>query len=164
MNSRKVGDLIYLVIRHTPDISGLIYYTDNDDEIAENDALIDALTIDDVLPTVTVDGVEVVLLDAEDCFVTDPNHELAPEKRGYPTLTVILAVNVVDPGIVRAACYNESTDGLYVSPNAIYLSQAEYTAEEEYKTLLHRFSISAGLDYGGSGKIDCYQSCCNDAD
>ena len=171
VNSRKVGDLIYLVVRHTPDIPGLIDYTDNEDEIAENDALIDALTIDDVLPKVTVDGVDVVLLDAEDCFVTDPNHELAPEERGYPTLTVILAVNVVDPGIVRAACYNESTDGLYVSPNAIYLSQAEYIAADdvtgtatEYKTLLHRFSISAGLDYGGSGKIDGYLSGGNNAD
>ena len=153
VNSRKVGDLIYLVIRHTPDIPGLIRYTDNEDEIAENNALIDALTMDDVLPKVTVNGVEDVLLDASECFVTDPDHELAPETRGYPTLTVMLAVNVAEPDIVRTACYNESSDGLYVSPNAIYLSQAEYTAEEEYKTLLHRFSISAGLDYGGSGTV-----------
>ena len=164
VNSRKVGDLIYLVVRHTPDIPDLIYYTDNEDEIAENDALIDALTLDDVLPKVTVNGVEEVLLDAEDCFVTDPGHELAPDERGYPTLTVVLAVNVVDAGIVRTACYNEPTDGLYVSPNAIYLSQAEYTAEEEYKTLVHRFSISAGLDYGGSGKVDGYLSGGSNAD
>ena len=113
---------------------------------------------------VTVNGVEDVLLDANECFVTDPDHELAPETRGYPTLTVMLAVNVADPGIVRAACYNESSDGLYVSPNAIYLSQAEYTTEEEYKTLLHRFSISAGLDYSGSGKIDGYLSGGSNAD
>ena len=171
VNSRKVGDLIYLVVRHTPDIPDLIYYTDNEDEIAENEALIDALTIDDVLPKVTVNGVEDVLLEADDCFVTDPNHELAPEERGYPTLTVILAVNVADPGIVRVACYNESVDGLYVSPSAIYLSQAEYTTEDsisgsgtEYKTLVHRFSISAGLDYGGSGKVDGYLSGGSNAD
>ncbi|MEE3278245.1 MAG: beta-propeller domain-containing protein [Pseudomonadota bacterium] len=158
VNSRKVGDLIYLVVRHTPEIPDLIYYTDNEDEIAENEALIDALTIDDVLPKVTVNGVEEVLLDAEDCFVTDPDHELAPDERGYPTLTLVLAVNVVDAGIVRTACYNEPTDGLYVSSNAIYLSQAEYTAEDEYKTLIHRFSISAGLNYSGSGKVDGYLS------
>ena len=164
VNSRKVGDLIYLVVRHTPDIPGLIRYTDNEDEIAENNALIDALAVDDVLPKVTVNGVEDVLLDANECFVTDPDHELAPETRGYPTLTVMLAVNVADPGIVRAACYNESSDGLYVSPNAIYLSQAEYTTEEEYKTLLHRFSISAGLDYSGSGKVDGYLSGGSNAD
>ena len=164
VNSRKVGDLIYLVIRHTPDIPGLIRYTDNEDEIAENNALIDALTMDDVLPKVTVNGVDDVLLDASECFVTDPDHELAPETRGYPTLTVMLAVNVAEPDIVRTACYNESSDGLYVSPNAIYLSQAEYTAEEEYKTLLHRFSISAGLDYGGSGKVDGYLSGGSNAD
>ena len=164
VNSRKVGDLVYLVVRHTPDIPGLIRYTDDDNEIAENNALIDALTMDDVLPKVTVNGVVDVLLDADECFVTDPDHELAPETRGYPTLTVMLAINVAEPDIVRAACYNESSDGLYVSPNAVYLSQAEYTADEEHKTLLHRFSISAGLDYGGSGKVDGYLSGGSNAD
>lgn len=164
VSSRKVGDLIYVVVRHTPDIPELIYYTDNEDEIAENEALIDALTIDDVLPKVTVDGIEEVLLEADDCFVTDPGHDLAPDERGFPTLTIILAVNVANPGIVNAACYNESTDGLYVSANAIYLSQAEYTMDEGYQTLIHRFPISVGLDYGGSGKVDGYLSGGSNAD
>ena len=158
VSSRKLGNLIHLVVRHTPEIEGLIYYTDNADEIANNEALIDSLVIEDVLPKVKINGVEEVMMEAANCLVVDQNHELAPEENGFPTLTLIIAVDLVNPAIVNATCYNESTNGVYVSENAIYLTQAEYTDEDEHKTLVHRFSIVTGIDYSGSGKVDGYLS------
>ena len=158
VSSRKLGNLIHLVVRHTPEIEGLIYYTDNADEIANNEALIDSLVIEDVLPKVKINGVEEVMMEAANCLVVDQNHELAPEENGFPTLTLIIAVDLVNPAIVNTTCYNESTNGVYVSENAIYLTQAEYTDEDEHKTLVHRFSIVTGIDYSGSGKVDGYLS------
>ena len=156
VSSRRVGNKVHLVVRHTPEIEGLEYFVGNATTAINNDELIDALTFEDILPKFKINGVEGDILQADSCYVTDINHELAPANTGSPTLTVILAIDIEDPAIVSAVCYDEPTNGIYVSENSIYLTQGEHTDDDERKTLIHKFLIGSSIIYGGSGKVKGY--------
>ena len=149
VNSRKKGDTIYLVARHTPNIDGFDYYP-IEEAISENEMLLDELTIEDILPKVSVNGVESLLVDANECLIADPDNDLSTPDTGYPTLTLLIAVNIVDQSIANATCYLEPTDGIYVSENAIYLTQVDYR-DTASRTLIHSFELSEDLTYQGSG-------------
>ena len=149
VNSRKKGDTIYLVARHTPNIDGFDYYP-MEEAISENETLLDELSIEDILPKVSVNGVESLLVDANECLITDPDNELSIADTGYPTLTLLIAVNIVDQSIANATCYLEPTDGIYVSENAIYLTQVDYR-DAASRTLIHSYELSENLTYQGSG-------------
>jgi uncharacterized secreted protein with C-terminal beta-propeller domain len=149
VNSRKKGDTIYLVARHTPNIDGFDYYP-MEEAISENEMLLDELSIEDILPKVSVNGVESLLVDANGCLIADPDNELSTADTGYPTLTLLIAVNIVDQSIANATCYLEPTDGIYVSENAIYLTQVDYR-DTASRTLIHSYELSEDLTYQGSG-------------
>jgi uncharacterized secreted protein with C-terminal beta-propeller domain len=149
VNSRKKGDTIYLVARHTPNIDGFVYYPMGE-TVSENEILLDALSIEDILPKVTVNGVESQLVDVNKCLITDPKNELSPADTGYPTLTLLVAVNIADQSIASATCYLEPTNGIYVSENAIYLTQIDHS-DTGSRTLIHRYELSEDLSYQGSG-------------
>ena len=69
-----------------------------------------------------------------------------------------MAIDIEDPAIVSAVCYDEPTNGIYVSENSIYLTQGEHTDDDERKTLIHKFLIGSSIIYGGSGKVKGYIS------
>ena len=149
VNSRKKGDTIYLVARHTPHIDGFDYYP-MEEAISENETLLDELSIEDIMPKVSVNGVESLLVDANECRITDPDNALSTIDTGYPTLTLLIAVNIADQSIANATCYLEPTDGIYVSENAIYLTQVDYR-DTASRTLIHSYELSEDLTYQGSG-------------
>ncbi|KRP17666.1 MAG: hypothetical protein ABS23_11850 [SAR92 bacterium BACL16 MAG-120619-bin48] len=153
VNSRKKGDIVYLVARHTPIIEGFVYYP-NDTQKIENERLLSEISLEDMLPTMSIDGISSPLVNVGDCLITDSEHELSPAVNGYPTMTILIAVDLVDPRIVKARCYLEPTDGIYVSQNAIYLSQIDYDdslTEPSSRTIIHRFELTKNLVYQGSG-------------
>lgn len=156
VNSRKKGDIVYLVARHTPIIEGFVYYP-NDAQKIENERLLSEISLEDMLPTMSIDGVSSPLVDAGDCLIADSEHELSPAVNGYPTMTILIAVDLVDPSIAKARCYLEPTDGIYVSQNAIYLSQIDYDdslTEPSSRTIIHRFELTKNLVYQGSGAAE----------
>ena len=154
VDSRLVGTTVYLISRHTPSIQGLQYYPLSEEESDKNAPLIDALTVEDIIPRVLINGEEGSLFAPEDCFVLDPDNELAPKERGFPVLTSIIAIDLQNPGIADVTCYNESASGTYVSANAIYLTQHDFNDGLTPQTIIHRFAYQAGLDYTGSGKVE----------
>jgi uncharacterized secreted protein with C-terminal beta-propeller domain len=102
----------------------------------------------------SIDGVSSPLVNVGDCLIADSEHELSPAVNGYPTMTILIAVDLVDRSIAKARCYLEPTDGIYVSQNAIYLSQIDYDdslIEPSSRTIIHRFELTKNLVYQGSG-------------
>jgi hypothetical protein len=155
VTSRKTADGIYLISRHTPDIEGLNYYPETEEDLQLNQAILDALTIDDLLPEVTVDGSVVDALGPDQCYGIDAGHELAPRDLGFPTITSILLYDPQQGTIQDVMCYAESTNGVYVSENALYLTQlhtVESDSDARQMTLVHRFDLDS-LDYTGSGEV-----------
>jgi uncharacterized secreted protein with C-terminal beta-propeller domain len=156
VNSRKKGDMVYLVARHTPEIGGLVYYP-NDQQAIENERLLASITLADIVPKIVIDGAASPLVGADDCLIADDEHPLSPGKNGVPTMTLLVAINLVDRQVARARCYLEPTNGIYVSENALYLSQIDYTetpTESPSRTLVHRFELSPDMPYQGSGAAD----------
>jgi len=152
VSSRRQGDMVYLVARHTPQIDRYNYYPDSL-QVTENEALLEALKPEDILPNMAINGVESPLLSASDCRVTDSENSLATESSGFPTMTILIAVDLASQSVANAVCYLEPTSGIYVSNNAIYLTQVDY-AEADSRTLVHSYALSSELDYLGSGVVD----------
>ncbi len=161
ISSRKKGDTVYLVARHTPRAEGLHYYPSDDEMAAENTATLDALSIEDILPKVSINGSESPLLTATDCSIADSEHSSSPSASYTPTMTLLIAIDLGpstdgQPVVSQAVCYMEPTSGVYVSENAIYLTQAEYS-NSEARTFVHKYTIGemAGeeISYSGSGVV-----------
>ena len=156
VNSRKKGDIVYLVARHTPSIDNYTFFP-NEEQQASNQAAIDALNIDQILPKLRVNGDITGLLNAEDCRITDADNAIAPSAPASPIMTMIIAIDLQEQEIANAICYLDSTSGIYVSENAIYLTQVDYSnsADESIdRTIVHSFSLSTELNYLGSGAAD----------
>jgi len=152
VTSRKKGDILYLVARHTPTIDNFNHYATFEDTHL-NDEAIDNVEPADLLPKATINGEQIDFLSASDCMMINADHELAPDQYGYPTMTLLVAVNIADKTLVNSACYLESTSGVYVSQNAIYFIQTEYSWTNT-RTLIHSFNLSSDLAYRGSGEVE----------
>ena len=147
VTSRKIGDIIYLVARHTPQV---IIYSDSPsvDQQSQNDDILNSL------PKISIDdGDQTDLLSVSDCFMINEDHALAPDVYGYPTMTLLVALDVTDKSVVNSTCYLESTSGVYVSQNAIYLIQQEGWGDNS-SSFIHKFNLDSDLSYSGSGKVD----------
>ncbi len=151
VNSRKKGDMVYLVARHTPNVENYNYYP-TDTQLAANQAALDALSVEQILPQLSINGELTDFISAGDCRISDPDNEIAPRGAGDPTLTLIIAIDLSQQSIANSTCYLEPTSGVYVSDNRIYLTQEDYAGAES-RTLVHSYSLSAELNYLGSGSV-----------
>jgi uncharacterized secreted protein with C-terminal beta-propeller domain len=151
VSSRKKGDVIYLIARHTPTIPG--YYDYPTAEQSEtNHSVLEGLTSEDLLPKAYVNNEAVDFLNSTDCLMINENHEASSTGYGYPTMTLLVAINVAEQTIENSVCYLESTNGVYVSQEAIYFIQQEGWGDSS-QSFIHKFDLDADLAYTGSGEV-----------
>jgi beta propeller domain-containing protein len=150
VESRRIGDTIYIVSRHSPSIPGLIYHPDTDAERGENARILRGVGLADLLPRITIDGVTRPLVAADRCYVTNGFRD-----DGYAVITTVTAVPIDDPSAFRTVCYNEPTYGAYVSENALYLTQMRPdSAARRSRTRIHKFALDGlALTYKGSAEV-----------
>ena len=155
VESRRVGDRIYFVTRHTPVYSQIDFFADSASDEAANEAALDQLEIEDLVPQVRVNGQVSNLFDPTSCFVT--NEDLDSDSSGYPTITSITSVPIDDPLAFTSVCYNEQASGVYVSDQAIYLTDVRYGTATSGVTRIHKFGLeSSGISYRGSAEVGGY--------
>jgi len=150
VESRRIGDTVYIVSRYTPSIEGLDYPVTTAEQQAHNESILSGLTLNDLLPKITVNGETRLLVDPERCYVTSDD-----EEAGYPVITSITAVPMSNPEAFRTTCYDEDAYGVYVSPAAIYLTELRTdAAANRYFTRIHKFALTANaLNYRGSAEV-----------
>jgi hypothetical protein len=150
VDSRRIGNVVYILSRYAPNIEGLIYNPQTAADQAHNEALLANLNLDDLLPTITIDGVTRPLVDPENCYVS--NDERVPD---YAVITSITAVPIDNPGAFVNTCYNEEVYGVYVSEAAIYFPQILGFELPDVFTRIHKFSLSGtSVSYSGSADIE----------
>ncbi len=151
VESRRIGNVVYIVSRYAPFIDGLFYRPQNETERASNEALLADLTLDELLPRITIDGVSRLLVDPANCFLS--NDERVPD---YPVITSVTAVPIDNPEGFVNTCYNAEVYGAYVSESAIYFPQIlGYLLPGEVQTRIHKFSLSGtSVAYRGSADIE----------
>ena len=153
VTSRRIDEHVYMISRHTPDIPGLIRYPSNQEEIDQNILLLTELTAEDVLPSILINGESSSLIEASDCLFMDKTNEIASTYYGFPVMTFVVAVNTESESVSGISCYMGDVSGIYVSENAIYLTQSD-GQEDDARTLIHGFEASNELTYLGSGAVD----------
>lgn len=155
VDSRRVGDTVYIISRHTPDIDDIHYYPDDAGKVAENRAKFDNLSAEDITPMLTVNGSERPLFAPQDCYTTNPDADQS-DAPGYPVLTSITAISLSDPTNPQTTCYNEQAAGVYMSQNAVYLTDVRYNQGGDV-TRVHKFAIGNGKpQYRGSAEVSGY--------
>ncbi|MGI9287115.1 MAG: beta-propeller domain-containing protein, partial [Pseudomonadales bacterium] len=156
VESRRIGDTLYLVSRFTPFVDGLNYYYTEDEAERQNDQqLIDAVPLDDLIPKIRINGSEQVLVQPDDCYV--PTENSPEESLPNGSITTITAIPLSAPSQFKSTCYTGNAQGLYMSQQALYLVEQIYDYTEEQfseSTLIHKFSLSGtAADYRGSADI-----------
>ena len=162
IDSRRIDDILYLVTRATPSIEGLINAPQTDEDRATNQTLIDAASLDELLPSIVDDnGAVQALVDAEDCFIP----EAEETELRYPSLVTISAINLRDTADIKSVCMAENAYGIYVSKEAMYLVSNQYSdgggdgvlelLAPPSTTKFHKFSFTtAGPEYRGTGTVE----------
>lgn len=150
VDSRRIGNTVYIVSRYTPWLDGLHYYVTTAAEQADNRAILADVTIDDLMPKITIAGETKMLVQPENCMVTtddDPSIN--------PVLTSITAVPIDDPANFSTTCYSENAYGVYVSDSALYFTELKPdTALQRDITRIHKFALDGTrIDYRGSADI-----------
>jgi hypothetical protein len=150
VDSRRIGNTIYIVSRYAPWIEGLHYHVQTAEQQAHNEALLAAATLDELLPKITIGDQTQSLVTPENCYVT------TAEDRPYAVITSMTAIPVDDPTNFTTACYNEDAYGVYVSENALYFTESRPDlAVERDVTRIHKFALAGtSVNYRGSADID----------
>ncbi|MFO0335869.1 MAG: beta-propeller domain-containing protein, partial [Pseudomonadota bacterium] len=140
VDSRRIGDRVYLVSRYAP--RALLD--------ANREAALAGATLNDLLPQVTIGGASRPLVDPARCYVTSDRSGSA----GAAVITSITVVPIGNPGAMTTTCYDEEAYGVYVSEQAVYLTQ-QRTVGSAVRTRVHRFDIGGGPPaYRGSAEVD----------
>jgi len=150
VESRRIGDTVYIVSRYAPWIEGLDYYVTTPEQQASNQAILDGVSLDDLLPKISVNGVTRTLVAPDRCYI-----DSSDTAAGYPVLTSITAVPIDNPTAFSTTCYTQDTYGVYVSENAIYFTQFQPSAaDNRNNTRIHKFALfNTAVDYRGSADI-----------
>jgi len=150
VESRRIGNVVYIVSRYTPQIDGIFYSPQDDSQRAYNEMLLANLTLDELLPTITINGVTQTLVDPANCYLS--NDDRIP---GYPVISSVTAVPIDNPEGFVNTCLNDDVYGVYVSESAIYFPQIlGYLLPESVQTRIHKFALSGtAVAYRGSADI-----------
>ena len=150
--SRRVGEEIFLISRHAPNVEGLVSYPQTEEEVANNEALLAEATDADILPEIRIDGEIVEPLTLDSCYRADPEHPLAEPAPSDSTLTTFLALSAETGEILRAACTFEPVSGVYMGSTFIALTHVRWDLEPR-NTLVHLLARDS-FDYLGSESVE----------
>lgn len=163
--SRRIGEIVYLVTRYTPNLPGVTPYPSTEAQISGNQRAIQSATLDDLLPKWSLDGVvQGPLVAAANCF-----RDTATEASASADLIVVSAIDLANPQAApRAQCLTGGSESVYVSPEALYVATSDQTYSilpavgtadlasypETISTRIHKFALEAtGPAYRGSGSV-----------
>ena len=72
VSSRRAGDDIYLITRHTPAIEGLIPYPATEAEALANADILNSVDENAILPAIRLNSESIAPLSLDDCYRQDP--------------------------------------------------------------------------------------------
>jgi Beta propeller domain len=160
--SRRIGDDLYLVTRHVPEVAGFDYYNATDATRAANRTRLSNTSLSTLLPGIRINGGASVPL-------VSPMRIFAPPQGARGLLADVFAVTVISlaqPGIRDSLGVMGTLDTIYMSPSALYLASArnapvalklQFGLPEptHYFTDVHKVQFNNGrLTLAGSGSVE----------
>jgi hypothetical protein len=179
--SRRIGDTLHLVTRHTPRLTGLDLSGTPAAEAA-NRQLLEDVTLNRLLPGLTVNGgTSRPLLQSQQCFL--PGRD--SDARRHPTMVTVTSIDLASPEQPVSSSIVGETDTVYVSAHSLFLATlvqgrgwpmwlattaapavvsvegapvataSAESAVEPDSTDLHRFELTAsGVAYRASTRVE----------
>lgn len=149
LESRRIGDTLYLVTHSMPVIDGLISFATTEEQKIANERLIRDAHIADLLPHYQIKGgPKQPLVSADDCFVP---RDLETNE-GFANIVTISVIDLRNQRIAETLCLNAPISGLYASQHHLYLGGTDYA--DGQNTVLHKFRMSANqIDYAATGVL-----------
>lgn len=157
--SRRYGDELILVTRYSPFIEGVDTYPTDDLAIASNRRLIGDLTIEQLLPAITINGERQPLVNSDDCYI----EQQSDQEYGSSALSVVTRINLATSEF-ESACLAADVAGFHASQQNLYLFKNTYAYFEATdseknmppmgRTQIHKFGLNDDLNYLGSGLVD----------
>ncbi len=157
IGSRLVGNTLYVVASHQPQLAfDALPATAT---AAERSAALAALTVDKLLPTISVNGGPAAPLVAEtDCWLQPANASATVQ------VTTVTAIDLAAEGYPRSSrCFVGGSEALYMSPAHLYLATTRHEVriqadralyDSQMRTDIHKFAISgSSIAYRASGSV-----------
>jgi len=157
VQSRRIGDMLYIVTRHSPYGGYPILFAEPvvDDAIAVSNTNTESTASDldpkDIIPALRLNDQTYDLFSYEDCYIKNQAAD-SDGNIGSSVITSITAISLNNPSQFHTSCYNQETSGVYVSENAVYLFEPQYA--QRTQTIVHKFALSNQKSlYSGSGVV-----------
>lgn len=160
ISSRRVDNTLYLVLRYYPNLSGWHPYPASETDKASNQQRLTEVRSEDLLPTYALNSKpKGIMVQPDTCYI---NKGVARETADVISL-VAIDLSAAQPTF-KSNCYIGSTEALYASRNALYLSSTRWnyqysdTLASSYApavtTDVHKFAFKGlDFDYRGSAEV-----------
>ena len=154
ITSRRVGSTLYLVSLYTPFIEGFQPYASDEKSQADNEQLLEETDPADLIPKVTLDGIERDLVDPEACLIPNPDLDIRGE--GQPTLTIVTAVDI-NSRTIESLCLADQGFGVHMTESSLYIASPGHSEAgvNRYvtETTFHKISLGSSPSYIMSGSV-----------
>lgn len=153
VQSRRIGNTLYLVSRFSPSIPSITIFPTLESQVSENQRILEDYDVADFIPEIIIDGESQALHQAENCYIAE--RDRLDEHYSYPVITSITAIPLDSPESFTSICYNADSAGVYMSAEALYVTQLNLSETYNAKTRVHKFSLDdTTMAYRGSAEVD----------
>jgi hypothetical protein len=123
ISSRRVGDTLYLLTRHTPYLEGYEPYAYDERSLADNVTQLSNTGLSDLLPAVMdASQRKRSLVSAERCFLPTSNLDSSIN----PTIISVTAIPLAEPTAFTSSCFVGESETLYMTPGSLYLATTQF--------------------------------------
>lgn len=164
LTSRRIGDRVYIVSRFVPYVPGFTYGASHPSTIADNERLLAAATLADLIPNVRVNGGAPAPAIAPEAVHVPPQGTRKP----LANMILVTAIDLATPRIAQTLAIVGSVETVYASPTGLYVASLRYEVRDDYGfavpieplaplTDVHRIALRQdALTVEGSGTLEGY--------
>ncbi|WP_049721197.1 beta-propeller domain-containing protein [Gilvimarinus polysaccharolyticus] len=147
IDSRRVGDILYIISRYDPWVTDLGFETRKEDARDHNESLLQQATLTQLLPHYEQNGTSQPLSDT--CLAQSD----IDSSQGFHSLVHTTAINIRTRSLVASECVSAGVSSMTMSPDNLYLTGTIW-GNGSRKTVIHKFNLSdSGAIYAATGSV-----------
>lgn len=147
INSRRIGNTLYLVSRFDPWLHQLALEASLDGSREKNETLLEETSLQDILPRYRIGDNEAPL--TQECYV----QQSYDEHSGFYSLVNITAIDLTSQSVLDSQCISTSVDDMTMSTDALYLTASTWNTDGSV-TNIHKFDLQdSAAVYAATGAV-----------
>lgn len=149
IDSRKVGNTLYLVTRYDPWLADLSFEYGDSSVREQNEAALTKADVEQLMPHYYVGDSKTPL--ATDCYLQAD----VGEEHGYSHLVNITAIDLSGKRVISSTCLNSGVEAMSMSQDNVYLTGTVYDSRSgSAQTVIHKFALTEqGAQYAATGSV-----------